>query len=1168
MVGEPATRTLYGLLVGIDRYRPPIPPLGGCVNDVEAVATLLSDFAAGGEFRPELKLLRDAEATRAAVVEGFRQHLRQAGSNDVALFYFSGHGSQEDTPPEFWHLEPDRLDETLVCYDSRNPDQWDLADKELAALVAEVAGRGAHVVCVLDCCHSGSGTRAALDEGTAVRRAPTDRRRRPLEAFLDGALASSPGRDEASSSTGWAVVPRGRHVLLAACQASETAKEVREDGRQHGAFSAGLLAALRQTRGLITYRDLVKRAEAQVRLRVAQQIPQLEAHDPDDTQQPFLGGAVRRQHAHLTLRHDRLLGWVIDGGAVHGIAGASSGETTTLAIFDADAAPEAWRRPDGALATAEVEEVRPELSRVAVATRGDGALDPSRSYRAIVTGTPLPALGVFLVGDDVALALVRQALATAGDQGQRSLLVREVADQSEAALRVDASDRAYRISRALSDRPLVSEIEGISAEAARLAAERLEHVARWEAIARLANPESHLGDAPIEVVIWQRRRDAAGNWAWEELDPRRSIRLEYVHADGKWQQPRLRIELRNRGATDLYCALLWLGEDYLVDGTTLVPAGVEHIPAGASFAVHGGRDIYASVPKEKWAKGRTEVHDVLKLLVSTAPFDARLFEQEKLDLYVRTRAAGILPGRPRSVFERLAARVHFRSLSTMPEDEELGDWAASELALTVVRPLEAEEVPPPGEARELGAGVALLGHPALRAKARLVSPTEAARGLDGVSLPAVLRDDPDASQPFVFEAARGADPGLSALQLVDVENPDAVTLHAPLRLRLAGQRLAPGEHVLAFAWDGEFFLPLGATRDTEHGTEIELRQLPAPRDVAGDAERGILSSVRILFQKVASSYLGIGFDYPRLSAVEFRVEGEPTYETSADAVRERVAGARRVLLHVHGILGDTLGMVSSSRAEVALLGATPQRIADLYDLILTFDYENINTGIEATARGLKERLAAVGLGPDHGKTLHIVAHSMGGLVARWFIEREGGGRVVQYLVTLGTPHAGSPWPTLQGWATAGLALALNGLSQVAWPAKLLGDLVAAVEAVDVTLDQMAPDSNFLADLARSTDPKMPYTLLVGNTSVIPTALEDGKVAGLLARLSPQRVLHAATTLAFLRAPNDVAVGVVSAKAVPEGREPPPRVEELGCDHLTFFSSDAGRQALLAAMQRA
>ena len=51
-------------------------------------------------------------------------------------------------------------------------------------LIAEVAASDPHVVIVLDCCHSGSGTRAPLEDGLVGRQAPTDRRARPLESFL------------------------------------------------------------------------------------------------------------------------------------------------------------------------------------------------------------------------------------------------------------------------------------------------------------------------------------------------------------------------------------------------------------------------------------------------------------------------------------------------------------------------------------------------------------------------------------------------------------------------------------------------------------------------------------------------------------------------------------------------------------------------------------------------------------------------------------------------------------------------------------------------------------------------------------------------------------------------------------------------------------------------
>lgn len=39
--------------------------------------------------------------------------------------------------------------------------------------------------------------------------------------------------------------------------------------------------------------------------------------------------------------------------------------------------------------------------------------------------------------------------------------------------------------------------------------------------------------------------------------------------------------------------------------------------------------------------------------------------------------------------------------------------------------------------------------------------------------------------------------------------------------------------------------------------------------------------------------------------------------------------------------------------------------------------------------------------------LDLVAHSLGGIVARYYIERLSGGRKIQRLVTIGTPHAGT-----------------------------------------------------------------------------------------------------------------------------------------------------------------
>ena len=60
--------------------------------------------------------------------------------------------------------------------------------------------------------------------------------------------------------------------------------------------------------------------------------------------------------------------------------------------------------------------------------------------------------------------------------------------------------------------------------------------------------------------------------------------------------------------------------------------------------------------------------------------------------------------------------------------------------------------------------------------------------------------------------------------------------------------------------------------------------------------------------------------------------------------RQRSSQAQKVLLFIHGIIGDTKDMAKSvQRAKLAEGGAT---LKSRYDLVLTFDYENLNTTIE------------------------------------------------------------------------------------------------------------------------------------------------------------------------------------------------------------------------------
>ncbi|HEY1351552.1 MAG TPA: hypothetical protein VGF67_18185 [Ktedonobacteraceae bacterium] len=126
----------------------------------------------------------------------------------------------------------------------------------------------------------------------------------------------------------------------------------------------------------------------------------------------------------------------------------------------------------------------------------------------------------------------------------------------------------------------------------------------------------------------------------------------------------------------------------------------------------------------------------------------------------------------------------------------------------------------------------------------------------------------------------------------------------------------------------------------------------------------------------------------------------------------------------------------------------PPALYDRYDLLLTFDYEPFATPLPETARWLKERLQSLGLDTDPQKTLHIVAHSSGGLLARWLLEKEGGNALVQHLVLLDTPNHGSPWAESTSLFVALIGAGLNTSS--VWAPGTLATLVRLYEQTGTT----------------------------------------------------------------------------------------------------------------------
>jgi len=239
----------YALLVGINEY-PNLPPekqLKGCVNDTEFVARVLEhQFGFPGA---NIRRITNGASTASGIEQAFREHL-VAGTKpgDLALFYYSGHGTQT---PDTDGDESDKKDEALVPHDVRvGESKFEnlLLDDKLGMLAAEVADR--NMVFILDCCHSGSGIRSLLSNARYVsfqelkaredynqllrQRRPSVARARSMSWSQYGDVKGPPG-----ASSG---------ILLAACRPEETAQEfpvqIENTERCHGIFTVTLFRIL------------------------------------------------------------------------------------------------------------------------------------------------------------------------------------------------------------------------------------------------------------------------------------------------------------------------------------------------------------------------------------------------------------------------------------------------------------------------------------------------------------------------------------------------------------------------------------------------------------------------------------------------------------------------------------------------------------------------------------------------------------------------------------------------------------------------------------------------------------------------------------------------------------------------------------------------------------
>ncbi|HRK27412.1 MAG TPA: caspase family protein [Chitinophagales bacterium] len=1156
-----SAKNVFALLIGVNSY-PGRAALNGCVADSVDMENYLRDTVAANNL--QMLMLRDADATKDNITRGFMEFLTQATQNDVALIHYAGHGSREAAHPSFWHATPDRMNEVLVPVDGISANfemQNPLADKELKWLIAQVAKKNPHIAVLLDCCHSGDGTRLAASfksRFTAANQTQT----REFDNYVfknDAALAA------AFEQTGQLDIKSGKHILLAACRSNQTAKELLVNGKQRGIFTHSITDALRLNSGKLTYRELIRLTSVKVVSAVQEQVPQLEpVLDSTQANMLFLGGTAARRTYYIVTKNAATGVWEMDAGSINGIV-TSPYEPTTMAIYDQTANLDA----DTALPLTEAAVTKLDTNRSVLQPDNNNLLT-ANTYKAVPANMPLQRLKVRLEPETgnprlfAGLAILRAAIATSGSGGKPSVFVEEVDECVAPDYRVVAyihnGEYKFKVCNPFDDRPLIEQTTGFHEQAARSLVRKLEHIAQWERIRQLQNPASRINQGQVEIVILKTDRNPqTGEWSEYAaaelnngiLDIRYYEYEEEVEDESgrmvkqTFSSPELLVRINNHSANNYFASLYYLGSDFSCTNQLLqkyqLKAQQQDLPT------LDGQAISPIVPPELVNLGVSEDKSTLKLLISTDDFNAEVYNLPSLG-YARNMRTTLRPSQRQPVVK---------------------DWQTVSVVINVIRSFDHE-----GRKILQNNGVQINFPNGFNATVGISSDKqhENTRTLHRSALPLIpdeLLQDLQVSEPVSLIATRGSAPNLNVLELNNIQNPDAVTPQTPITLELP-ITLKNNETILPLATDGEFYYPLGFATNSANGTSVVLERLVVEEPSKTErATRGLLNTAKIVFHKLIGQKVGFGYEYPYLSVVAVDEKGNLTYEPNKLQVAEKVKTANKIVVITHGITGETRAFLQPDRKKPA-----SDLFLDLqqhYDLVLAFDYDSYSTGIRQTALDFKNRLAEVGLTAQHGKTVHLVAHSMGGLVSRWMIEKEGGNNIIQHLVMLGTPNNGSPWPKVKDWAAWAVTIGLSKITLVGIPLLVLNYLMDGAKkaaALDKVTDDMKPGSELLLSLAQSADPNVPYTVIAGNTTIMLKNLPDatGKLQKILHNLGIDHAHYQVLTQLLFREENDIACSKTSMSHVPTPRTPLPQMIIAACDHMSYFTTPEGKQKLMHTLR--
>lgn len=614
-------KTVYALLVGINDYPSPIPALSGCVSDVERIKTHLEQ---SDQLQLESLFLTDQNATKAAIVEGFESHLAKAKEEDIILFYYSGHGAQEEADEVFWDAEANRKLQGLVCYDSFvHPDQEEyhfLSDKELRYLIHQLSNTGAHILSIFDCCHSGDNTRSS-ETSVRKRQISIDTkdldRAFPKRKWEDFIFAKALKREDFEGKALSEILPVGRHVQLAACLPSQSAYE----SNGQGIFTNQLLQLLQETNNDISYQEL----KSKLPLRIPKKFRQTPLVDaPHQLNSLFLGfeqSQAPEEFAYVTFANGA---WWMDVGLLHGL----SPNVKQLKVSTANGQEQY---------TAQIVQVYDDKTKISFAE----APKAQEGLKVFFSDLPREEVRV-MIKDHAHHTKLQKALK---EQIEESLDLAITEEQEQADLIIHIGQEKIKLTFNYDEHYYLVPLVNVDDDADKNILPYVFHIANWIRIKNLENPRpSRIKKGDIEVEFIK-----VGKWDAEENMEAKDNTYHTAYdknADGEYSG-KVKIKITNHSAFKVYISMLYLNMNFMIYEKVLRPELIELEPQGIAYSFEG-QPIDLTFEQEVKAFKLSHSTTYFKLLASTKPFQVDKLAQNPLPKPTQTQTRVLVRRKPNS----------------------------------------------------------------------------------------------------------------------------------------------------------------------------------------------------------------------------------------------------------------------------------------------------------------------------------------------------------------------------------------------------------------------------------------------------------------------------------------------------------------------------------------